>query len=287
MNANKLRWFQYRSCFSITVCLCVGVLPSISGQAQQERVHNFPTKRDYPKKIPKREHLWVFIMAGQSNMAGRGLVQPLDTVANDRILSINARNEIIVAKEPLHFYEPDLTGLDCGLSFANRLIQEVDEQISILILPAAVGGSSTRQWLGDSLHRNVRLMTNFRDRFNAVSKYGTLKGILWHQGESDTDDRSIPGYEERLKAIFADFRQYCNDPSLPILIGKLGSYSENPNRWNAINNAIESYAATDNHAYVIETADLKSKEDKIHFDSQGQRTMGKRMAEKFADLLRQ
>ncbi|MEQ8808135.1 MAG: sialate O-acetylesterase, partial [Imperialibacter sp.] len=29
---------------------------------------------------------WVFVMAGQSNMAGRGIVEPQDTVTNPRIL---------------------------------------------------------------------------------------------------------------------------------------------------------------------------------------------------------
>jgi hypothetical protein len=37
----------------------------------------------------KKENVWVFIMAGQSNMAGRGAVEPEDTVPDKRILSIN------------------------------------------------------------------------------------------------------------------------------------------------------------------------------------------------------
>jgi len=39
--------------------------------------------------VPAKKKVWVFVMAGQSNMAGRGQVEPEDTVANERILAIN------------------------------------------------------------------------------------------------------------------------------------------------------------------------------------------------------
>ena len=42
-------------------------------------------------------------------------------------------------------------------------------------------------------------MTNFQQRVTPVSKYGTIKGVLWHQGESDTNDQSIPGMKSGLK----------------------------------------------------------------------------------------
>lgn len=253
----------------------------IAGYSQTERTFHFPKTVDYPQSLPARDKVWIFILAGQSNMAGRGVVAASDTVPNERILSINSKNEVVVAKEPLHFYEPTLTGLDCGMSFARRLLGVLNEDISILLIPVAVGGSSSHQWLGDSLHRGVRLMTNFQQRVSSASKHGVIKGILWHQGESDTNDQSISGYGERLEKIFLQFRQHCRNPNLSIIIGKLGSFSDNQVRWNAINAAIERYTSLDNFAWAIETADLRSKDDKIHFDSEGQRIMGSRMADRF------
>src|SRR5688572_25926802 len=179
--------------------LLLFLLSMIMAQGQDERTVNFPKQLVRVERLPPAEKVWIFIMAGQSNMAGRGVVEPQDTVPNNRVLTINKKNEIIIAKEPLHFYEPKLTGLDCGLAFANRLLRDIDKSIFILMVPAAVGGSSTYQWLGDSTHRNVKLMTNFRDRVDAVKKLGTIKGILWHQGESDTDSISIHGYKQRLE----------------------------------------------------------------------------------------
>lgn len=252
--------------------------------AQNERSLSFPKQTDFPKSLPKKKHVWIFIMAGQSNMAGRGLVEPQDTIPDGRVLAINRKNEIVIAKEPLHFYEPNLTGLDCGLSFGKRILKGVKKNITVLIVPVAIGGSSSRQWLGDSVHRNVKLMSNFKERVQLASRYGTIKGILWHQGEADANPKNTPGYEERLGKLVSSFREFCGINTLPVLMGELGSYSDNPDQWNLINEAIHQYARRDKFAVVIETSDLKSKVDKIHFDSEGQRKMGERMAVEFIKL---
>jgi hypothetical protein len=251
---------------------------------EQQRTRYFPKKMERPTQQPAKESVWVFILAGQSNMAGRGIVEPSDTIPDNRILTINSNNEMIIAKEPLHFYEPNLTGLDCGVSFARKLLTGIDESITIMLIPTAVGGSSTSQWLGDSLHRGVKLLSNFKERIQSVRQYGTIKGILWHQGESDSAPAVISGYEARLSQLFSQFRSYVGDPSLPIILGELGSYSENQSNWDLINQAIHRYVDSDRHAFVIDTEDLHCKEDKIHFDSAGQRLMGERMAKKFLEI---
>lgn len=261
-------------------CAIFIILLTTLASAQDRRTQNFPKQRHFPSKLPPKENTWIFIMAGQSNMAGRGIVAPEDTLPDPRIVSINALNELIIAKEPLHFYEPNLAGLDCGVAFAREIARH-DPSITILLVPVAVGGSSSSQWLGDSLHRGVRLLTNFRERVNAAKEYGTIKGILWHQGEADSESALIGGYDSRLRKLFDEFRAHCGDATLPILIGELGSFSDNQANWDLINLSIHRYAERDKHAFVVETKDLKSKEDKIHFNAQGQRLMGRRMAETF------
>ncbi len=268
-------------CNLVMLLICLSSLV----HAQEETRQYFPKKIDFPEKLPPKKDVWIFIMAGQSNMAGRGVVEPPDTLSNSRILTINRNNEIIIAKEPLHFYEPNLTGLDCGVSFARELIRQ-GNSITILLVPAAIGGSSATQWLGDSLHRNVRLLSNFKTRVEAVKKYGTIKGILWHQGEADTEAKLIPEYEGRLQKIFAQLRLYCDNATLPIVIGELGSFSENQANWDLINQSIHRYVSTDKQAAVVNTDDLKPKDDKIHFNSAGQRIMGERMAKTFLDMIK-
>ena len=52
----------------------------------------FPKEEIVVKTVPPKNQVWVFLMAGQSNMAGRGGVQPQDTLPNARVLSINKNN---------------------------------------------------------------------------------------------------------------------------------------------------------------------------------------------------
>lgn len=227
----------------------------------------------------KKDKVWVFVMAGQSNMAGRGVVEAEDTLTNDRIFTIDKNGKMILAKEPLHFYEPNLVGLDCGLSFAKTLLKSVPKDVSILILPTAVGGSSISQWLGDSVHRGVKLYSNFLEKIEFAKKNGEIKGVLWHQGESDTNPRDIPLYKERLGTLISRFREAAGNKKLPVLLGELGSYSANPTNWELINEEIRKYAKEDKYSSVISTKDFKDKGDHIHFNSAGQRELGKRFAE--------
>jgi hypothetical protein len=80
--------------------------------AQNEASTSLPKETIVVKKLPSKQNVWAFLLAGQSNMAGRGMVEPSDTLPDPRILTINQKNEIVVAKEPLHDYEPGRTGLD-------------------------------------------------------------------------------------------------------------------------------------------------------------------------------
>ncbi len=250
-----------------------------------ERTTYFPKKTESMTMIQKKENVWVFIMAGQSNMAGRGRIEPADTISTERILSINNEGQIIIAKEPLHFYEPERTGLDCGLSFAKTLIKKLPDSISILMIPTAVGGSSISQWLNDSLYRNVKLFSNFLAKVEIGKQNGIIKGILWHQGESDANEENIPHYKQRLGLLFSKFRAAVGNNELPVLIGELGSFSEDPENFSLINKAIHEYAAGDQNCYVISTKDLKDKGDHLHFNSKGQRTMGKRFAKEYLKTL--
>ncbi len=167
-------------------------------------------------------------MAGQSNMAGRGLVESKDTIPDKRILSINKAGQLIVAKEPLHFYEPALTGLDCGYSFGKTLIKNIYDSISVLLIPTAVGGNSISQWLGDSVYRNVKLFSNFKVKVAIAKQFGVIKGILWHQGESDANEKNIPLYRERLSNLFTKFRLANGNNNLPILLGRAWFIFKNP-----------------------------------------------------------
>lgn len=245
---------------------------------QDNRTKDFPKNIEYVEQIPAKEKVWVFLMAGQSNMAGRGIVEPQDTVPDKRILTIDARGKLIYAKEPLHFYEPTRTGLDCGLSFGKKLLAKIPSDITILLLPTAIGGSAIGQWLGDSSYRGVNLLTNFKEKAAIGKQYGTIKAILWHQGESDANVKRIPLYKENLDKLFTLFREIAGNHTLPVFIGELGSYSNTKKEWMQINDVIHAYVVQDKFASFIKTDDFIHVGDTVHFNSDGQRMMGERFA---------
>ena len=268
--------------FHLTIVL-IFMLSVSYGQDKSERTQFFPKEELSVNNIPNKENIWVFILAGQSNMAGRGLVEPQDTVPNNRLYALNGKGNIIIAKEPLHFYEPSMAGLDSGLSFGKSLIKHIPDSISVLLVPTAVGGSSISQWLNDSIHREVKLFSNFKRMAELGMQYGTVKGILWHQGESDAKTKEAPLYQSKLSELIYQFRKVVGNQETTVVIGQLGSYSTNP-LWSKINDHIKYYVSTDPNTGMINTQDLKDKGDKVHFDSKAQRALGERYANEFIKL---
>lgn len=266
----------------ILLLILISPFTTFAQNNSEARTTYFPTTEIKVNRLPEKENLWVFILAGQSNMAGRGRVEPQDTIPSERVFTINKNGDIILAKEPLHFNEPSMSGLDCGLSFGQELIRHIPDNISVLIIPTAVGGSSISQWLGDSTYRNVQLFKNFKEKTNIGASHGIIKGVLWHQGENDAiNPVDVALYEARLGQLFTKFREITGNGQLPVLIGELGSFSKNNDNWQKINKQIRVYASKDRNASSIKTSDLKDKGDKVHFDSQGQRTLGQRFAKKY------
>lgn len=272
--------------FSLCTIILLLILAASPVLAQKpDRSQYFPKAEVTPESWPEKHNLWVFILAGQSNMAGRGQVEPQDTIPHPRILSINTENQFIIAKEPLHWYEPKLTGLDCGISFARSLLPNIPDSISILLLPTALGGSSISQWLNDAEHRGVPLLSNFREKANFAMRHGQIKGILWHQGESDTGAENAAIYADRLMALVDEFRSICADPKLPIIVGELGEFGKHPKRAQ-VNKQLHTFIKKDAFSAIINTQDLDHKGDGTHFNAEAQRKMGERYAKAFLKFLR-
>jgi hypothetical protein len=231
------------------------------------------------------DRLLVYIMAGQSNMAGRGLVAPEDTVSDPRIFTIDSMRNMVVAREPLHFYHPGFTGLDCGVSFAKALLERAPEGTRICLVPAAMSSTSVQDWLGDTLH-SVHLFTNAVSRAKvALDQGGQMGGILWHQGETNAEsDQRAAGYSLTLDSLVSSFRMALQSPSMPFFAGTLPPFLHYPCR-DKINASIEQLGQRGNGFVVVRTDGLSGKPDSVHFDAAGQRELGRRFAAAAAGFL--
>lgn len=88
--------------------------------------------------VASSAHTYVFLLAGQSNMAGRGKPQLQDTTVVSNIYMLNAAMQWVPAREPLHFDKPAIVGVGPGFAFAREIMRK-DQQAIIYLIPAAVG----------------------------------------------------------------------------------------------------------------------------------------------------
>jgi hypothetical protein len=231
----------------------------------------------------------LFLLAGQSNMAGRGKVEAQDSVVNPRVLKLDVSMSWVPAVDPLHWDKPTLVGVGPGRSFGLALAARATSA-RIGLIPAAVGGSPISSWAPGALDAatGTHPYDDALDRLRVARKSGTLRGILWHQGESDATPALSVLYAERLRALIARFRTDAGDPNLPFVIGELGKFSGKP--WTAdvarVDSAHRAIAASVPNVAYVSSDGLADKGDQLHFDGPSQRTFGERYAAAYLAMVK-
>ncbi|KAI3737162.1 hypothetical protein L2E82_27157 [Cichorium intybus] len=172
----------------------------------------------------------IFILAGQSNMSGRGGVVndtwdnyiPPESYPNLAILRLSADLNWQLATEPLH-RDIDTTkvcGIGPGMAFASSLLGK-DSSIGVVgLVPCAVGGTNISQWArGGELYKLL-----IRRAEAALEGGGTIRGLLWFQGESDTVNREdAESYKTKLQNFYLHVRADLLLPVLPVIQVALAS----------------------------------------------------------------
>ncbi len=237
----------------------------------------------YAQPAVGKKHFHLYLLAGQSNMAGRAKVEAGDTTTDSRIWMLNKKGEWLLAKEPLHFDKPDVAGGGPGFSFAKKMIEQ-DKNIVIGLIPCAVGGSSIEKWQ----HAEYFGPTKSYPYDDAVTRtqlamqMGTLKGILWQQGESDCDSLRSMVYSSKLIALVKSFRRDLKVKSLPFVAGTMAPFYEANHPFaKQINEAIKGLPATLKRTAVVSSDGLMHKGDDTHFNSASARGLGVRYATVF------
>jgi hypothetical protein len=222
----------------------------------------------------------LFLLAGQSNMAGRGDVAAEDRTSPPGILALNRELEWVPAAEPLHFDKPS-AGVGPGLSFG-RVIAARNADAVIGLIPAAVGGSPITAWEPGVIYpeTGARPWDDALLRTRHALRHGELRAILWHQGESDTNPQAARWYESRLRTLIGRFRTEFGNARLPVLIGQLGHWPERPwdEAWKRVDQAHRDVAASMPDVRFISSEGLAHKGDVLHFDAPAARELGRRYA---------
>lgn len=242
---------------------------------------------DEAASLPPRERFHLFLLIGQSNMAGRGKVAEQDRKPHPRVLTLNKDGCWKPATDPLHFDKPHVVGVGLGRSFGIR-IADSDRQVTVGLIPCAVGGSPISSWEPGGHHRQTKSHPYDAAirRTKLALKSGTLKGILWHQGESDSNPGQAEVYEQRLHALVGRLRKELNTPKVPFIAGQLGQFAERP--WNdakkLIDAAHQNLPGKTPHTAFVKSTNLQHNGDQVHFDAASYRKLGRRFAKAYLQL---
>jgi hypothetical protein len=186
----------------------------------------------------------------------------------------------------MHFDKP-IAGVGLGRSFAAR-VAGAHPDVIVGLIPAAVGGSPIDTWQPGAYYDATKShpWDDAIARARAAQASGTLKAILWHQGESDAKPDLAPGYEAKLHDLIARFREALDAPDVPFIAGQLGQYPGV--RWDAARRMVDaahrSLPGKVRRTAFVSSAGLVHSGDNVHFDTPSLHELGRRYAEAYLSL---
>ncbi len=230
--------------------------------------------------LPPKEEFHLFLLVGQSNMAGRGVVETQDQTPHPRVKMLSKEGTWVPAVDPMHFDKP-AAGVGLGKTFG-QMIADANPGVTIGLIPCAVGGSHIDAWKPGVYYAPTQShpWDDAMKRAAIALKSGTLKGILWHQGEGDSLPDLAQAYEPKLHDLIARLRMELDAPDAPFIAGQMGKFDDAP--WPPekviVDQAHQDLAKKVPHTAFVSAEGLKHKGDKIHFDSASFRELGRRFA---------
>ncbi|KAG9440342.1 hypothetical protein H6P81_020507 [Aristolochia fimbriata] len=229
----------------------------------------------------------IFILSGQSNMAGRGGVTPHkkwnhivppECEPHPSILRLTAGLRWEEAREPLHA-DIDVhktCGVGPAMPFARAVLRHGGGRV-VGLVPCAVGGTAIAEW-----ERGGRLYGEMVRRVKAAAEHGggRVRAMLWYQGESDAvSEHAAEAYGGNLEKLFRDVRSDLGLPDLPIIQVALAS-GEKP--W--IDIVREAQLKTKIHNVVcVDALGLELKEDHLHLTTKAQVQLGHMLAHAYIE----
>ena len=249
---------------------------------------------------------YIFLSFGQSNMEGNAKIRPEDTVNIDpRFQVMEAVNCPALNREKGKWYTaiPPLcrcrTGLTLTDFFGRTMVANLPKNIRIGIINVSVGGCKIElfdkdhyQSYAETAPSWMKGMINEYDgnpygrlveMAKLAQKDGIIKGILLHQGESNTGDTTWP---EKVKLVYNNLLSDLNiaPGSVPLLAGETVN-ADQGGVCAGMNKIIATLPSVIPAAHVISSAGCTDGADNLHFNAEGYKEFGKRYAEKMLKLM--
>ena len=222
----------------------------------------------------------IFLLIGQSNMAGRAPILLEDKGVIDDCMLLNDKDIWEPAKVPFNRYSTIRKGLGMqklnpGYGFVKTMLEKgVSSSIGLVV--NAKGGSKIAQW-----KKGTKFYKDAVRRTKAAMKKGNLVGIIWHQGESDSKDTNYLG---KLKELIANLRKDLGNEKLPFVAGQVFYHAKTKNNTKLINDQLVKLPTQVPFTQCVKSEGLTTI-DNTHFDNRSQKTLGKRYAAAMIKLL--
>ena len=249
----------------------------------------------------------IYLCFGQSNMEGNAKIEQQDLEGvSDRFMMMATVDDQERGREKGKWYTavPPLCRQNTGLTpadyFGRTLVEALPENVKVGVINVAIGGCHIETFLPDSIENYVAkrapgwmkgmLAAYDNDPYarlvemaKLAQKDGVIKGVLVHQGESNTGD---PRWPSQLKKVYDNL---MNDLGLqgqvvPLLVGEVVN-SDRGGICASHNEVIARVPSVIPQAHVISSSGCTNAFDLLHFDAAGYRELGKRYANKMLQLL--
>ena len=251
-------------------------------------------------------NFYIFLCFGQSNMEGAARPEAEDLKSpGPRFLLMPAVDDAqrgrtmgkwCEAAAPL--CRPN-TGLTPADWFGRTLIETLPENIRVGIIHVAIGGIRIEGFMPDQITEYVKTApgwmkgmleaygNNPYERLVTLAKRaqqdGVIKGVLMHQGESNTGD---PEWAQKVQSVYdhllGDLQ--LKPEEVPLLAGEVVQ-ANGEGQCVAMNKQIDELPKTLHTAHVVSSTGCSNGPDKLHFDAAGYRELGRRYGEKMLELM--
>lgn len=235
------------------------------------------------------EKIYSVLAIGQSNMAGRGYIEEVPQINNEKCYMLRmgrwqTLSDPVNADRCCDMRADWRSGVGPQSGFADQMNELTGKKIGMI--PCADGGTKLCQWMpGEILFDHAAFQAKLAMRTSEFS------GIIWHQGESDCPEPHVEDYKEKLIEMLTTLRKELNAVDKPLILGEITEHATE--KWNmpvdvvrAMNHAICEAAEIMPNAAVVSVDDLTIQADGIHFDAKSQRILGKRYADAFYEVWR-
>lgn len=279
--------------------LIVATMVVLGGCANQKMEPPKPHKpTPTPPPTEQEGEYDVYLLIGQSNMAGRGTMIAGDEQPIEGVYILDTEGNVVPATSPLNQYssirkEMKHQQINPGVGFSKKVHAATGRKI--LLVVNARGGSNINEWAkgkattfdytdaaGVKSSVSLSFYAEAVRRTKQAQAYGELKGILWHQGESNSSNPS--GYMDKLKALVSGLRSELNAPAVPFIAGEIAPWHKNKDKFNPIIHTITTEIPYSDWV-SSEGCDMLIDESDPHFGRNGQLLIGERYAEKILKMV--